>query len=671
MGVVWRATQVALDRPVAVKVIAPRLAEDVAFRERFQRESQIAASIEHPNVIPIYEAGELEGTLYLIMRWVDGTDLGGRLLATGPIEPGEAIRLLRPVASALAAAHRRGLIHRDVKPANVLIATGDQDQDEHVYLTDFGIARRSDTHGMTRTGVLVGTVDYMSPERIEGAKGTPASDIYAFGCMLYETLSGRLPFDRPAELAKMFAHINDPVPADQLPAALAPIVLRAMAKRPEDRFASAGELVAALDRAAAPTTVSRQPPGTAEGSAATVLAPAEAQDPTVMAPTARAVPTGTDDPTVMAPAAATPPPPAATPPRDATPAPTASTAPSDPQPRSRAKLLGALALLAVVAVIAVVVATSGGGNIKSASTPSTGTPAASHATAAVKSGNGVHVGTPTTLASAVLAIAAAGQNAWIATDGRLTELGGASGTDVVNHATTPGPATAAAVDGRGRVWLAGLGGKGISQTTPSLILAGGDSRALTIGSTAAWIVAGNPNTVGRVDLGGLGASQPIAVTGPIATLGDAYARTWVASRNGAVSVLGDDGSHDALPAPNVTAGTVGVAESNGVWFLSSSGRLDRIDPRVQVAVAGHYKAHLAPVRVGGGAGGLGSAPNSNSIWVLSRADRTLTRIGTNGSTDEQVTAKIAFSATPGHLAVGDHMAWVDIPTTHEVYPITF
>jgi streptogramin lyase len=108
-----------------------------------------------------------------------------------------------------------------------------------------------------------------------------------------------------------------------------------------------------------------------------------------------------------------------------------------------------------------------------------------------------------------------------------------------------------------------------------------------------------------------------------------------------------------------------------VWFLSSSGRLDRIDPRVQVAVAGHYKAHLANVHVGAGAGGIGAQPTGDAIWVLSRADHTLTRIGTNGSTDEQVTAKIVFSATPGHLAVGDHVAWVDIPTTHEVYPITF
>ena len=219
MGVVYRATQLALDRTVAVKVIAPRLAQDDAFRERFGRESHLAASIEHPNVIPVYEAGELEGTLYLIMRWVDGTDLRAMLAADGRLSPARAVKLLRPVASALAAAHRRGLIHRDVKPANVLIASGDDEQEEHVYLTDFGIARRADTDSVTRTGVLVGTLDYTAPERIEGAKGSPASDIYAFGSMLFETLTGHIPFERPTELAKMHAHINDPAPS---PAAEAP-----------------------------------------------------------------------------------------------------------------------------------------------------------------------------------------------------------------------------------------------------------------------------------------------------------------------------------------------------------------------------------------------------------------------------------------------------------------
>ena len=202
MGVVFRATQLALQRSVALKAIAPELAADTDFRERFQRESLLVASIDHPNVIPIYEAGELDGTLYLIMRWVDGTDLRTLLTTSGRVSPGRAIELVRPVASALAATHRRGLVHRDIKPANILIARGDEEDDDHVYLTDFGIARRTDGESVTRTGVFVGTVDYTAPERFEGGKGDAASDIYSLGCVLFEALTGHVPYARPTSVVE-------------------------------------------------------------------------------------------------------------------------------------------------------------------------------------------------------------------------------------------------------------------------------------------------------------------------------------------------------------------------------------------------------------------------------------------------------------------------------------
>jgi serine/threonine protein kinase len=254
MGVVFRATQLALGRPVALKAIAPWLAADKDYRERFQRESHLAASIDHPNVIPVYEAGELDGTLYLMMRWVEGTDLRTLLTTSGSLSPGRAIRLLRPVASALAAAHRRGLVHRDIKPANVMIARSDEENEDHIYLTDFGIARRIDGESLTRTGVFVGTVDYTAPERIEGGKGRAASDIYSFGCMLFEALTGHVPFDKPTDVSKIFAHINDPIPSardevDGVPEQLDAIIAKAMAKPPEGRFGSAGELTAALGQA--------------------------------------------------------------------------------------------------------------------------------------------------------------------------------------------------------------------------------------------------------------------------------------------------------------------------------------------------------------------------------------------------------------------------------------
>ena len=251
MGVVFRATQLALQRPVALKAIVPDLAADLAFRERFQRESQLAASIDHPNVIPVYEAGELDGTLYLIMRWVEGTDLGSLLATSGRLSPGRAIKLLRPVASALAAAHAHGLVHRDIKPGNVLIARGPEEDDDHVYLTDFGIARRTDSESITRTAVFVGTVDYTAPERLQGGKGDAASDIYSFGCVLYETLTGHVPYERPSAVSTIYAHVADPIPSArdkvaEIPEQLDAIIARAMAKQPEDRFGSARELAAAL-----------------------------------------------------------------------------------------------------------------------------------------------------------------------------------------------------------------------------------------------------------------------------------------------------------------------------------------------------------------------------------------------------------------------------------------
>ena len=184
MGVVYRATQLSLERPVALKVIAPDFAGDITFRERFKRESRIAASIEHPNVIPVYEAGEGEGQLYLIMRYVEGTDLRAVIDGAGSgLPPERATQLVAQVAAGLAAAHRRDLIHRDVKPANVLIDAGGER--EHAYLTDFGIARHSSaTSGLTHTGALIGTMDYLAPERIQdqGATAAPTSTPSAAFC---------------------------------------------------------------------------------------------------------------------------------------------------------------------------------------------------------------------------------------------------------------------------------------------------------------------------------------------------------------------------------------------------------------------------------------------------------------------------------------------------------
>jgi streptogramin lyase len=266
MSVVYRATQISLDRPVALKVIAPELAADPGFRARFQRESRVLASIDHPNVIPVYEAGEAEGRLFIAMRWVQGTDLRALLTAENGLDWGRAARIVAQVADALDAAHERDLVHRDVKPTNILIE--ERRGTEHAYLTDFGIARTPESDTLTRTGQWVGTLDYAAPEQIQGDRADARSDVYSLGCVLYQALTGSVPYPRDSDPAKLWAHIKDPPPvARKLRPSLSPemdaVIARAMAKRPERRFASAGALGRGALAAAGSDAAETKPDGTA------------------------------------------------------------------------------------------------------------------------------------------------------------------------------------------------------------------------------------------------------------------------------------------------------------------------------------------------------------------------------------------------------------------------
>ncbi|MET0762716.1 MAG: protein kinase [Thermoleophilaceae bacterium] len=250
MGVVYRATDLSLGRPVALKLIAPELAEDERFRARFLREPRLAASLDHPNVIPIYEAGEHEGQLYLAMRFVEGSDLKTVLEREGKVRPERALGVLGQVAGALDAAHRRALVHRDVKPANVLL-----DGEGHVYLTDFGITKQLGGES-TDTGRVVGTFDYLAPEQIRGEPVDGRTDVYALGCVLYECLSGAPPFRRGTEAETLWAHMQqEPDPLRDHPG-LEPVLRKALAKDGEDRYPSCAELIdaarGALGLAAAP-----------------------------------------------------------------------------------------------------------------------------------------------------------------------------------------------------------------------------------------------------------------------------------------------------------------------------------------------------------------------------------------------------------------------------------
>jgi serine/threonine-protein kinase len=263
MGVVYLARQVALDRPVALKLIAPDLARDEAFRARFARESRIAASLDHPNVIPVYEAGEDGERLFIAMRFVDGTDLAKMLAAEGALAPALAAELVAQAASALDAAHAHALVHRDVKPGNLLV-TGEGSSRPHVYLTDFGLARRDGSStALTTTGQWMGTPDYAAPEQIDGYELDARTDVYALGCVLFEALTGSPPFGDRSRMAKAAAHLHEPPPTLRsrrpgVPLAFEPVVARALAKKPSDRYASAGELgAAALAAANAPGATPR------------------------------------------------------------------------------------------------------------------------------------------------------------------------------------------------------------------------------------------------------------------------------------------------------------------------------------------------------------------------------------------------------------------------------
>ena len=218
MGVVYRATELALDRPVALKLIAPELADDRSFRERFLRESRLAASLDHPGILPVYAAGEAGGELYLATRYVDGTDLRAILAEDGPLPPERALALVGQVAEALDAAHRRGLVHRDVKPGNVLV-----DASDHCYLCDFGLTKQLGDGGTTASGLLAGSLDYLAPEQIRRGKVDGRTDQYALACVLYECLSGAPPFRREYGGADALgAHAGGAAPARGLPRARLP-----------------------------------------------------------------------------------------------------------------------------------------------------------------------------------------------------------------------------------------------------------------------------------------------------------------------------------------------------------------------------------------------------------------------------------------------------------------
>jgi serine/threonine-protein kinase len=246
MGLVYRAEHLNLRRRAAIKIIAPELAESSGFHERFNREARIAAALQHPNIVTVYDAGEEDGLLYLAMQYIEGSDLASVLRAQGRLRPYRALDVCRQVAAALDAAHSQGLIHRDVKPANVLI------EGRTAFLTDFGLTKRVEgtQTQLTQAGDVVGTIHYVAPEQIEGARVDARSDIYSLGCLVYHCLTGELPFARDTDVAVIYAHLSEEPPRitsvrPELPGGLDAVIAKALEKAPERRFQTCADLMSA------------------------------------------------------------------------------------------------------------------------------------------------------------------------------------------------------------------------------------------------------------------------------------------------------------------------------------------------------------------------------------------------------------------------------------------
>jgi len=630
MSVVYLAEDVRLKRKVALKLLAPELGQSEKFQERFVRESQLAASIDHPNIIPIFGAGEADGLLYIAMRYVEGTDLKTLIEREGPLAPDRALRLLAQAGSALDTAHARGLIHRDVKSANILIASptslGGQ---EHVYLSDFGLTKRSSSDsGLTGTGQFVGTLDYAAPEQFQGKPLGPRTDVYSLGCVLYECLTGELPFHRDNEAALVYAHLMAAPPSvtdkrPELPAGIDDVVAKAMAKEPEQRFETAGQMVEA---------------------ARTTLAP--------------------DRPTEVFERVPSPPP--------------------KPVVLRRPALLAGVAALVVVAVVVGLVL--GGGGKGPAGQPSH-SPTAIGLAASDRVARISQAGSDVTLSkvSAVKTgrdprgIAFGEGSIWVANggDGTVSRIDPATNKAVVIKV---GKEPNAIGVGEGGVWVVNRLSHSVSRIDPGTntvvatidLNAPGFPSTIAVGEGAVWVgVDGDyplglhPPTVHRIDPR---SNQDVAsFTGETELV-------WVVVTvgNGAVWTVGNGGTLARIdPTTNqakrvaglhIAPGAVTFADDS-LWIATVQGEILRVDPstgKVEARVPG-----------GGSPAGLqgtgrpeqsllGIASGNGIIWVTGKVGGTIDRVVTVSNT---VLQPIQVGQTPTGVVVAYGSVWVTIDAT--------
>jgi serine/threonine protein kinase len=644
MGIVYKATQLALDRQVAVKVIAAALADDAGFRQRFMRESKVAASLDHPNVVTVFHAGEDEGLLYIAMRFVDGTDLRKLIALEHHLDAARAADVVMQVASALDAAHERGLVHRDVKPGNILLRR--VGMTEHAYLSDFGLTKHTTSvGGITETGHWVGTLDYVAPEQIQGSPADARADIYSLGAVLYEALTGSVPFPMASEAAKLYAHLEQPAPGCSaagagIPAAFDAVIARALAKAPADRYPSAGDLGRAAVAAAHGSPLPAVERSIARGEAAPLEhpsrpTPAAGQRRTVVEPIV---------PTAPAPTAVAPPPTA-----------------SSQVPTSGGSVAGRrttklpiVALVVVVAVIAAVgalLALSGGNDgaapahaLAIGSPPDDVAPAAGGGAWATTAARGavVRIDAPGERVSArapvsgnPFRVVADADGVWAASSlkGEVTRID-PSTRRATTTVSLPGEIFDVGL-GAGAVWVTQRTGPGPLTRKPTVVTridtasgrVTGDSASVgrgpadvAVGQGAVWAADEDAATVSRIDsVSGRLVGAPVRVGSKISGIAAGREGVWVVDDDAAAAHQINVKSGGVLKTVELGGRPVDVAVGGGrVWVVdSAANQLVEIDPR-----RGRVQKRIA---VGGGPTAV--AVDGRAVWVANATDSSVSRIG--------------------------------------------
>lgn len=608
MGVVYRAEHSHLRRTVALKLLLPELAENTTFRDRFVRESRIAVSIPHPNIVTVYDAGEAEGLLYIAMEYIDGTDLASVLRHGRRLEPAEVLSIVAQAGSALDAAHERGLVHRDVKPGNILLDS------QRAYLSDFGLTKpaAADT-ALSVPGQLVGTVNYVAPEQIRGDPLDGRADVYELGCVLYECLVGHIPYPRESEIAALYAHLQDPPPRPsehaELPAAFDDTIAKGLAKSPADRFSTCAALLSSA----------REALGADLASLESVRMPSWPVVPSTTRPSLTSGRTRLPSARLWS-----------------------------GRRLIRAGILGSVIAVAAGTALALALTQGGGsspGRSRSLTPPRTpGEPPRMVVTS-------VAVGARPT------GIAVGTGGVWVANsgDGTVARLDPVTGTNTGRPARV-GTRPVAIAERSHTVFVANSGGHSISRIdslsgSPAgrAIPLGRAPRAIAVGvgEPTIWVAAGD-GTVTRIDsASGAIVGDPIRIAGTTRGIATARGEAWVTSASGTVSRV--DARRVVGRPVRVGRRPRGIAVGYGVVWVANeaSNTVTRLSTHSGRVLGDPIRVGRAPAAI---AVGLGY------VWVANSGDGTVTRLT---APDGRVTGRpLRVGRRPLGIRVGAGSVWV-------------